>query len=208
MWSGWCADAPNSLASSSLAESNRMTSGQAIATLAKPTTMVYVGNLSSSVTWQNLKDFIGDPSAHVTIPGDGSGLSVGFALVEFRTPAAADTAVRVLHNLPLDGRPLFLRAEVDFLTHDEAEVTIRKEKLALKLQQMDKLTAWLETAPPLLESGWSEGTDSCWAPSEGIVHDRRSLAYCQLCARMETLISARLDASMIPTSYERTFGMR
>ena len=38
--------------------------------------------------------------------------------------------------------------------------------------------------------------------------DRRSFAHGQLCARMELLVPTRMDASMVPTNYERMFGSR
>ncbi|KAL1520805.1 hypothetical protein AB1Y20_022367 [Prymnesium parvum] len=184
---------------------------QAIGLHAKPTSKVYVGNLSPAVSSHGLKDLMltGDTSAVATIAQDKVGKPMGFGLVEFRTPAAADKAIRLLHNAPLEGRPIFMRPDVDLSASDEAEIGLKREKLACNLQQMQQLTAWLEAAPPLVEWGWSNGTPSCWAlPSEAIAHDRRSLAYAQLCARMVALIPTRMDASLVPTAYERTFGTR
>lgn len=75
--------------------------------------------------------------------------------------------------------------------------------------QMQELTDWIELAPPLVEWGWSEGAPSSWAhQSESIIHHPQSFAYAQLCARMSALISTRVDASLIPASFERIYGSR
>ena len=81
-----------------------------------------------------------DSSAKVAIPTDGNGAPMGFAFVEFRTAAAADNAMRLLHNNLLDQRPLFLRPDVDASASDEIELAAKREKLASKMQQMQQVT--------------------------------------------------------------------
>ena len=46
--------------------------------------------------------------AHVRVMADG-GRSLGYGFVEFRTTAAADAAVWVLHNTMVQDRMLFMR---------------------------------------------------------------------------------------------------
>ena len=77
-------------------------------------TRVFAGNLSAAVGWQQLKEHLvrasrAEGGVHTKLPSDPSGHPMGFALCDFRTAAAAETAVRMVHNTPLDGRLLFLR---------------------------------------------------------------------------------------------------
>ena len=116
---------------------------QLVATGAKASTKLYVGNMSPAVTRQALSDFMlaADASAKVSIPTDAGGQPMGFAFVEFRTAAAADSAMRLLHNVHLDQRPLFLRPDVDASASDEIELAAKREKLASKMQQMQQVDA-------------------------------------------------------------------
>ena len=77
-------------------------------------TRVFAGNLSAAVGWQQLKEHLvrasrAEGGVHTKLPSDAAGNPMGFALCDFRTAAAAETAVRMVHNTPLDGRLLFLR---------------------------------------------------------------------------------------------------
>ena len=53
----------------------------------------------------------------------------------------------------VDQQPVFMRQDVDASAADENELAARREKLAQRMQQIGQLTAWLESAPPLVEWG-------------------------------------------------------
>jgi len=76
-------------------------------------TRVFVGNLSWSVAWQDLKDVfskVGDVArADVWTKPDGR--SKGCGIVEFETAAGAARAINELHDVELDGRPMNVRED-------------------------------------------------------------------------------------------------
>ena len=78
-----------------------------------PGTRVFVGNLSWSVAWQDLKDVfskVGDVvRADVWTKPDGR--SKGCGIVEFETAADATRAIAELHDYELDGRPMNVRED-------------------------------------------------------------------------------------------------
>jgi RNA recognition motif-containing protein len=106
---------------------------------------VYVGNLSWSTSWQDLKVRVhlfsvctcaGAPAAadakaalrsqdHMRTAGTvnfcnvmgANGRSKGCGLVEFATPEEAQTAIRTLHDSELDGRKIFCREDREVSQH-------------------------------------------------------------------------------------------
>eukprot|EP00927_Polykrikos_kofoidii_P077310 TRINITY_DN74264_c0_g1_i1.p1 TRINITY_DN74264_c0_g1~~TRINITY_DN74264_c0_g1_i1.p1 ORF type:complete len:398 (-),score=34.06 TRINITY_DN74264_c0_g1_i1:107-1300(-) len=76
---------------------------------------VFVGNLSYSVTWQDLKDHMrmaGDVVHCDIIPQPGTALgSKGCGIVEFSSADEAARAIATLRDTELKGRPIFLRED-------------------------------------------------------------------------------------------------
>ena len=74
---------------------------------------VYVGNLSWSVTWRDLKDHM--RSAGEVLRADVltgyDGRSKGCGIVEYATVEEANTAVETLNNSDLMGRQIFVRED-------------------------------------------------------------------------------------------------
>jgi len=90
--------------------------GQQITRSNNPGCRVYVGNLSWDVTWQDLKDHfksVGFSVKKADIIEDNNGRSRGCGLVEFHTPADADTAIEQLNQSDLMGRQIFIRHDKD-----------------------------------------------------------------------------------------------
>ena len=56
---------------------------------------------------------------------DAAGNSLMFGICDFRNAAAAETAVRLVHNTSLDTRYVFLRQDCDMAAHDGADVPQR-----------------------------------------------------------------------------------
>lgn len=79
-------------------------------------TKVWVGNLSWDTSWQSLKDLMRSAGVveFVKIHEDYQGRSKGSGIVEFSTPAEAQTAIDELHDVELDGRKIFVREDRDF----------------------------------------------------------------------------------------------
>lgn len=173
--------------------------------------MIYVANLSERVTAQMLRDHFRtvDPSgmSRFNVVNDANGVCKGHAFIEFRTGTQADSAVWQLHNTMLDGRLLFLRHDCDLADADERDAHARREAQAKSVGMISQLGAWLESAPPLVEWGWSERAPSPWV-AEGTVarSGRGSLPWAQLSARLRKLVDRRLDPSQLQESYQRRFG--
>jgi RNA recognition motif-containing protein len=74
---------------------------------------VYVGNLTSEVTWQDLKDHMRQAGnvMHVDIPTDSEGVSKGFAIVEYENGRAASRAIREVNNTFLKGEQIYVRED-------------------------------------------------------------------------------------------------
>jgi len=75
---------------------------------------VYVGNLSYSTDWMQLKDIMREAGEVefvdiFTRPDDGR--SRGCAVVEFKTPEDAQNAIATLNDRTIDGRQIFLRED-------------------------------------------------------------------------------------------------
>lgn len=73
---------------------------------------MYVGNLSWSVTWQDLKDHFKQVGnvLHADVMMDGD-RSKGCGLVKFASAKDARTAINTLHDTELDGRAIFVRED-------------------------------------------------------------------------------------------------
>lgn len=76
-------------------------------------TRVYVGNLSWSVKWQELKDLMQTVGqvAYADVMLDRTGRSKGCGLVEFTTVEDAQRAIATLNDHELSGRKIFLRED-------------------------------------------------------------------------------------------------
>lgn len=75
---------------------------------------VYVGNLSWSVNWQSLKDFMKShdlDATRVDVMTGPDGRSKGCAIVEFATTDDARKAVLSLNDCELGGRQIFVRED-------------------------------------------------------------------------------------------------
>jgi len=75
---------------------------------------VYVGNLSWSTSWQDLKDFFrkaGNVVYASVMTEDDTGRSKGFGIVEFESSEQAVCAIETLHDTELDGRRLTVRED-------------------------------------------------------------------------------------------------
>ena len=75
---------------------------------------VYVGNLSWSTSWQDLKDFFRLAGTVVyanVMTEDDTGRSKGCGIVEFETSEQAVGAIEKLHDTELDGRRLTVRED-------------------------------------------------------------------------------------------------
>jgi RNA recognition motif-containing protein len=76
---------------------------------------VYVGNLSWTTSWQDLKDFftrVGSVKyADVLREGGPGSRSKGCGVVEFSTPEEAAAAIQELNHAELDGRQIFVRED-------------------------------------------------------------------------------------------------
>lgn len=79
-----------------------------------PSKRVYVGNLSWSVTWKELKDHFKATGCEVTradILASPDGRSKGCGIVEFETAEGASRAVLTLNDTELMGRQIFVRED-------------------------------------------------------------------------------------------------
>lgn len=79
-----------------------------------PSKRVYVGNLSWSVTWKDLKDLMKSTGCEVTradILASPDGRSKGCGIVEFETAEGASRAVLTLNDTELMGRQIFVRED-------------------------------------------------------------------------------------------------
>jgi len=182
---------------------------------------VYVGNLGPTTTWQALKAHItnagADPTgaARVQVMGE-NGRSLGFGFVEFRTAAAADAAVWMLHNNSIEAdRYLFMRLDCDVRDQDEVEAKMRRDAHAKNIQLVASLAHWIDASPPLVEWGWAERFRSCWAPKmepavAPPIREARShaMAFHQFQARVRQLVTARMEVAQLPGLYEHTYGNR
>ncbi|OQR95163.1 RNA binding protein [Thraustotheca clavata] len=76
-------------------------------------TRVYVGNLSWSVKWQDLKDHMKQAGnvLHADVLEEPNGRSKGCGIVEYDTPEAAARAIMMLTDSKLDNRPIFVRED-------------------------------------------------------------------------------------------------
>lgn len=75
---------------------------------------VYVGNLTFSVSWQDLKDHMKSTGLDVTkanVMSGPDGRSKGCGIVEFATVEAAQQAVLTLNDTELKGRQIFVRED-------------------------------------------------------------------------------------------------
>ncbi|KAL3784740.1 hypothetical protein ACHAW5_001607 [Stephanodiscus triporus] len=70
---------------------------------------VYVGNLSWSTSWQDLKDHMRDVGevSYAKVLQDRDGRSKGCGIVEFATPEGASDAIAKLTDTELKGRKIF-----------------------------------------------------------------------------------------------------
>ncbi|ETW08381.1 hypothetical protein H310_00975 [Aphanomyces invadans] len=78
------------------------------------TSRVYVSNLSWSVKWQELKDFMKQAGnvLHADVLEDPStGRSKGCGLVEFDCPEAAERAIRMFNDTQFGDRKVFIRED-------------------------------------------------------------------------------------------------
>ena len=74
---------------------------------------VYIGNLSWSVTWRDLKDHMasaGEVTRADVLTGH-DGRSKGCGIVEFSTAEEASTAIATLNNTEIMGRDIFVRED-------------------------------------------------------------------------------------------------
>ena len=76
---------------------------------------VFVGNLATSVTWQELKDHMrqGGNVVHAAILTNPDGESKGCGIVDYATLHDARRAIRELNNTVLHGRTIFVREDRD-----------------------------------------------------------------------------------------------
>lgn len=74
---------------------------------------VYVGNLSWTVKWQELKDHMKKAGTvvHADVLELANGRSKGCGLVEYSTPEEAAIAIAELNNTELEGRLIFVRED-------------------------------------------------------------------------------------------------
>jgi len=75
---------------------------------------VYVGNLSWTTSWQDLKDFMSEEVGNVTyvkVLRDRSGRSKGCGIVEFEDAQSAADAIEKLNDIEYDGRVIFVRED-------------------------------------------------------------------------------------------------
>uniref|UniRef100_A0AAV1UTN4 RRM domain-containing protein n=1 Tax=Peronospora matthiolae TaxID=2874970 RepID=A0AAV1UTN4_9STRA len=74
---------------------------------------VYVGNLSWTVKWQELKDHMKKVGTvvHADVLEEANGRSKGCGLVEYASPEEAATAIAELNNTELEGRLIFVRED-------------------------------------------------------------------------------------------------
>jgi len=74
---------------------------------------VYVGNLSWSASWQDLKDHFRQVGnvVYSCIMEEGTGRSKGCGIVEFERPSEAAAAIETLHNTVIGGRPIIVRED-------------------------------------------------------------------------------------------------
>src|SRR5210317_2375582 len=74
---------------------------------------VYVGNLSWSTSWQDLKDHMRDAGdvQYAKILQDRDGRSKGCGIVEFTTVEGAQDAIEKLTDTELKGRKIFVRED-------------------------------------------------------------------------------------------------
>ncbi|KAH9053525.1 hypothetical protein Ae201684P_015291 [Aphanomyces euteiches] len=77
------------------------------------TSRVYVSNLSWSVKWQELKDFMkqAGPVLHADVLEEPSGRSKGCGIVEYDTPEFAERAIRTLNDTQFGDRKIFIRED-------------------------------------------------------------------------------------------------
>ena len=78
-----------------------------------PGTQLFVGNLSFSTTWQDLKDHFASVGVceHAEVMKNSQGRSRGFGIVKMHSKEDADMAVQHLNGVELSGRPLEVRLD-------------------------------------------------------------------------------------------------
>lgn len=78
-----------------------------------PSNRVYVGNLSWSTSWQDLKDHMRDVGdvQYAKVLQDRDGRSKGCGIVEFTTDEGAKDAIEKLTDTELKGRKIFVRED-------------------------------------------------------------------------------------------------
>jgi len=74
---------------------------------------VYVGNLSWSARWQDLKDHFRQVGkvVYTCVMEESTGRSRGCGIVEFESPSEAAAAIETLHNTVIGGRPIIVRED-------------------------------------------------------------------------------------------------
>jgi len=77
------------------------------------TSSVFVGNLSWTTAWQDLKDHMKQAGevVHADVMAESNGRSKGWGLVEFSSPQEAMNAIQTLNNTELDGRSISVRED-------------------------------------------------------------------------------------------------
>lgn len=90
--------------------SNSQTQRNGVVTVGK---RVYVGNLSWSASWQDLKDHFRQVGnvVYSNIMEENGGRSKGCGIVEFESSAEAAAAIETLHNTVIAGRPIIVRED-------------------------------------------------------------------------------------------------
>lgn len=78
-----------------------------------PGSRVYVGNLSWSVRWQELKDHMREAGnvLHAQVMMDSNRRSKGCGIVEYATKEEAEKAMETLNDSELQGRKIFVRED-------------------------------------------------------------------------------------------------
>jgi RNA recognition motif-containing protein len=113
------------------------------------TKRLYVGNLSWSVTWRELKDHMksaGDVT-RADILQTPDGRSKGCGIVEFATAEEASNAVETLNDSDLLGRPIFLRED------REAEKAAESSSKRVYVGNLAYGVAWQDLKDHMREAG-------------------------------------------------------
>jgi len=82
----------------------------------------YVGNLSWSISWQDLKDRFRDAGevVYASVMMDQGGRSKGCGIVEFSTPEMAKKAIEQFHDTDFGGRMIFVREDRETRNNDRS----------------------------------------------------------------------------------------